>query len=85
MKTLAKKRILQCALFVRNFSNKHHDNLPKFLRIFSFWYFCPKEIFRKLFVLKVDVLLTSSSIFLNNDCSCFEIFHMSASDSLKTV
>ena len=43
-------------LFVGNFSNKHHYNL-KILRIFCFWYFCPKWLFPKLLVLKVDLCI----------------------------
>ena len=35
-----KTRFLVLALFVGNFSNKHHYNLVKILRIFCFWYFC---------------------------------------------
>ena len=50
-----KMHFLVFAPFVGNFSNKHHYNLPKVLRIFCFWYFCPKWLFPKLFVLKVDL------------------------------
>ena len=42
-------------------------NLLKVLRIFCFWYFCPKWLFPKLFELKVDFL--SSRILLNHDCT----------------
>ena len=66
MESLAKTHFLVFALFVGNVSNKHHYNLLKFLRIFFFWYFCPKSLFPKLFVFKVDVLLTSSRIILNH-------------------
>ena len=48
-----KKYFLVFALFVGNFSNKHHYKLLKILRVFYFWYFCPKWLFPKLFVLKV--------------------------------
>ena len=50
-----KTHLLIFALFVRNFSNKHHNILLKTLRRFCFWYFCPKLLFPKLFVLKVDL------------------------------
>ena len=63
-----KTHFLVFALFVGNFSNKHHYNLLKILRIFCYWYFCPKSLFPKLFVFKVDVLLTSSRITLNHYC-----------------
>ena len=56
MERLAKNAFfLLFALFIGNFSNKHHYNLSKIPRIFSFWYFCPKWLFLKLFVLKVDL------------------------------
>ena len=56
MESLAKNAFLVFALFVGNFSNKHHYNLLKIVRKF-FWYFCPKWLFRKLFVLKVDLCI----------------------------
>ena len=46
-----KTHFLVFALFVGNFSNKDHCNLLKNLRIFCFWYFCPKWLFPELFVL----------------------------------
>ena len=51
-----KTHFLVFALFVGNFSNKHDYNL-KILRIFCFWHFCPKLLFLKLFVLKVDLCI----------------------------
>ena len=50
-----KTHFLVFTLFVRNFSNKHHYILLKISRIFCFWYFCPKWILPKLFVVKVDL------------------------------
>ena len=41
-KVWPKTHFLVFALFVGNFLNKHHYNLLKILRIFCFWYFCPK-------------------------------------------
>ena len=70
MESLA--NFLVFALFVGNFSSKHQYILLKFLRIFCFSHFCPKWLFPKLFVLKFDVLLTSSRINLNYDCSLFD-------------
>ena len=52
-----KTHFLVFALLVGNFSNKHHYNLLKILRIFCFWYFCLKWLFSKLFVLKVDLCI----------------------------
>ena len=54
-KVWPKTHFLVFVLFVGNFSNKHHYNLLKILRIFCFWYFCPKWLFPELFVLKVDL------------------------------
>ena len=56
-KICPKMHFLVFALLVGNFSNKHHYNLPKNLRIFCFWYFCPKWLFPELFVLKVDLCI----------------------------
>ena len=53
-----KTYFLVFALLVGNFSNKHHYNLLKILRIFCFWYFCLKWLFPKLFVLTVDLCIT---------------------------
>ena len=53
-KVWPKTHFLAFVLFVGNFSNKHY-NLLKILRIFCFWYFCPKWLFPELFVLKVDL------------------------------
>ena len=50
-----KTHFLVLALFVGNFSNKHHYNFLKILRTFCFRYFCPKWLFSKLIVLKVDL------------------------------
>ena len=52
-----KTHFIVFALFVGNFSNKHHYFLLKILRIFCLWYFCPKWLFPKLFVLKVDLCI----------------------------
>ena len=65
-----KAHFLVFALFVGNFSNKHHYNFLKIVRLFWFWYFCPKSLFPKLFMFKVDVLLTSCRIILNHYCFC---------------
>ena len=56
-KVWPKTRFLVFALFVENFSNKHHYNLLNILRIFCFWYFCLKWLFLKLFVLKIDLCI----------------------------
>ena len=53
--------------FVASFSNKHHYDRPKILRMFCFYYFCPKLLFPKLFVPKVEVFLRSSRININHD------------------
>ena len=69
MKFLKKEKIwpkmhfLVFAPFVGNFSNKHHYNLLKILRIYCFWYFCPKRLFSKLFVLKVDLCIKVVALF----------------------
>ena len=52
-----KTHFLGFALFVGNFSNKHHYNLLKILRIFCLRYFCPKWLFPELFVLKFDLCI----------------------------
>ena len=57
MQNSQKLHFLVFALLVGNFSNKHHYNLLKILRIFCFWYFYPKWLFPKLFVLKVDLCI----------------------------
>ena len=69
-----KMHFLVSAVFVRNFSDKHHYVLLKFLRTFCF---CPKLLFPKLFVLKVDVLSTSSRILLNHDYKQSSRFYIS--------
>ena len=56
-KVCPKTHFLVFALFVGKFSNKHHYNLLKILRMFCFWYFCPKSLFPKLFVFKVDLCI----------------------------
>ena len=64
--SLVKKKhiLLVFAALPGNFSNYHHYNILKFLNLFWFCYFFPVWIFPKFFVPKVDVLLTSSHIFL---------------------
>ena len=57
MENLPKTHFLVFAPFVGIFSNKHHYNLLKVLKIFWFWYFCPKWLFLKLFLLKVDLCI----------------------------
>ena len=57
IENLAKTHLLVFALFVDNFSNKHHYNLLIFLKIFCFWCFCPKWLFSKLLVLNFDLCI----------------------------
>ena len=57
MENLAKNAIYSFTLVAGNFSNKHHYNLLKILRIFCFRYFCPKWLFPKLLALKVDLCI----------------------------
>ena len=57
-----KTHLLVLALSGGNFSNKHHYNVLKFLRIFCWWNFCPNWLFSKLFVLKVDLCIKAFAL-----------------------
>ena len=52
-----KTHFLVFALFVGNFSNKHHYNLLKILRIFYIWYFCPNDYSRSYSCFKLTYAL----------------------------
>ena len=76
-KVWPKTHFLVFVLFVRNFSNKHHYNLLKILRIFCLRHFCPKWLFPKLIVFKVDLcikvvaLIKITTIWSSNDFPVF--------------
>ena len=71
------------ALFVGNFSNKHHYNLLKILWIFCFWYFCPKWLVAKWFVFKVDwcikvvALIKITTVFWMLEWCKLDLFYVS--------
>ena len=67
-RNLTKTSFLVFALFVGIFSNKDHYIRLKFLRRNCFCYSCPKCLFPKLFVPKVNVSLTSSRRIQYQEC-----------------
>ena len=83
METLA-KYFLVFALFVGNFSNKHHYNLLKILRIFCLWYFCPKWLIPELFVLKVDLCIKVVALIKITTVLCIHRTQQSFLKRIKT-